>query len=450
MLRTIKSLSGIVLPLFCTVILYSALVSFISINLSCNSSSQKIVTTDSIIYIQLPEPSPVSASESARIYQPAKAWFDLVLKASGFNGGMLIAKNGNVIFEGYNGTAHIPGKDSITANTPMHIASTSKTFTAMAILKLWQEGKLDLEDDLTKYFPQFNYPGVTIKTLLNHRSGLPNYTHYMEEKIEWDKTKIATNEDILNTLILNKAILPAAPKADTKFAYCNTNFALLALVIEKVTGKKYSEYLQQTFFKPLQMKNTFVFDIADTAKVQPSYDWRNTLQPFNFLDAVYGDKNIYTTPRDLMIWDRALKSGTLFTEKTMAAAYTPYSNERPGVKNYGLGWRMNIYPNGKKIVFHNGWWHGSNSVFTRMLEDSVTIIVIGNKFNRNIYHTAKLANLFGEYYSGEEEDNETSKNKDSLTIFKNPELITTSEPLDTIQQKQPATRQVMKPKKAKN
>ncbi|MEP7079567.1 MAG: serine hydrolase, partial [Ginsengibacter sp.] len=80
----------------------------------------------------------------------------------------------------------------------------------------------------------------------------------------------------------------------------------------------------------------------------------------------------------------------------MEQAYTPYSNEKPGVRNYGLGWRMNVYPDGKKVIYHNGWWHGNNAVFIRMIQDSVTIIVLGNKYNRNIYQAKKMATIFSD------------------------------------------------------
>ncbi|MEP6751033.1 MAG: serine hydrolase domain-containing protein, partial [Bacteroidota bacterium] len=178
----------------------------------------------------------------------------------------------------------------------------------------------------------------------------------------------------------------------------------------------FPNYLQQTFFLPLQMKHTFLFNSLDTSKVNPSYDWRGRQIPLGFLDGVYGDKNIYTTPRDLLKWDRALTGGKLFTRQTLEQAYTPYSNEKAGVKNYGLGWRMNIFPNGKKTIYHNGWWHGSNAAFLRLLPDSVAIIVIGNKYNSNIYHAKELANLFGDYNGrgGEEDENENTKVKEIL------------------------------------
>ncbi|MDE3213052.1 MAG: serine hydrolase, partial [Bacteroidota bacterium] len=93
-------------------------------------------------------------------------------------------------------------------------------------------------------------------------------------------------------------------------------------------------------------------------------------------------------------WDQALYTNELFTKEMLAAAYTPYSNEKPGIRNYGYGWRMNVYPDGRKIIYHNGWWHGNNTVFIRMIQDSVTIIVLGNKFNHAIYQAKKMTTLF--------------------------------------------------------
>ena len=163
------------------------------------------------------------------------------------------------------------------------------------------------------------------------------------------------------------------------------------------------------------MKNTFVYGSSDSGKVTLSYDWRGQVINMNFLDLVYGDKNVYSTPRDLLIWDRALTSGQLFTEKTLAEAYAPYSNEKPGIRNYGLGWRMNIYPSGKKMIYHNGWWHGNNAAFIRLIQDSATIIVLGNKENHAIYHAKDLSNIFGNYFDdGGDDEAETRKSQEQL------------------------------------
>lgn len=395
----------------CTVYRYATLLMLV-ILCSCGStpSNKKNLPGTNTLQILLPAPTPLTNAESERLRIACEAWYDSALKRIGFNGGIVVAKKGNIVFEAYNGSGHPGSTDIITDSTSFHIASVSKTFTAMAVLKLWEGGKLGIDDEFSKYFPGFDFPGVTIRTMLNHRSGLPNYVHYMEN-MKWDKKVNITNHDVLDFLITRKAEIPNIGTPNRGFNYCNTNYALLALLIEKVSGKKYGDYLQQTFFGPLEMKHTFVYNnTTDSGKITMSYDWRGKLIPLNFLDMVHGDKNIYSTPRDLLTWDRALAGNSLFTAKTLEEAYSPYSNERPGVRNYGLGWRMNNYPNGKKMIYHNGWWHGNNAAFIRLIQDSATIIVLGNKYNHGIYHAKDLADNFGNYSGdGEEEETEAAK-----------------------------------------
>lgn len=329
----------------------------------------------------------LSKAEADRCRRIAEDFYDSSLKRTGFNGAMLVAKKGQIVFEQYNGFAHLKGKDSITANTPFHIASTSKTFTAMAVLKLAEEGRLNINDSLQKFFPGFPYEGMTVKTLLSQRSGLPNYAYYLE-KVQWDKNIKVTNEDVLQTLIVHKPDLQNA--VNRRFNYSNTNFVLLALVIERVSGKSYGDYLQEVFFTPLQMTSTKVFSRNDSATVTPSYMWNGVEEAFTYLDVTYGDKNIYSTVKDLLKWDQALYGNKLFKQSTLDSAFQPYSFEKPGIHNYGLGWRMYTLANNNKIIYHNGWWHGNNSTFYRVVPDSLTIIILGNKFNRNIYRVKPL------------------------------------------------------------
>ena len=408
--KTAINLKWLRLSRYCTIFMA------LPVLFSCQSTTPKAATgaaKDSLSVIELPKPQPLAKAEADRLHNACEQWYDSALMYRGFNGGMLVGKNGNIVFEKYSGTAHLPGSDLITASTPLQIASVSKTFTAMAVLKLWQDGKLNIDDELSKYIKNFNYPGVTIRSLLNHRSGLPNYLYFMED-LGWDKTKNATNEDVLDYLVNRKAELVNIAPPNTHFTYCNTNYALLALLVERVTGIKFPAFMKQTFFVPLQMKNTFVYQPTDTAKPALSYDWRGRLIPLNHLDGVYGDKNIYTTPQDLFTWDRALSCNKIFTPETLVQAYTPYSNEKAGIRNYGLGWRMNIYPDGKKMIYHNGWWHGSNAAFIRLLQENATIIVISNKDNRSIYHAKALCSLFNNYFTGEEdEEGESTKSADN-------------------------------------
>jgi CubicO group peptidase (beta-lactamase class C family) len=379
---------------------------------SCNQSAKsRNVLGDSLRAIILPETAALNAADSARIHDAALNWYDSTFRYNPLNGGMLVARNGNIVFEVYNGTAHIPGTDSINANTPTHIASVSKTFTAMMILKFVQEHKLDLNAELKQYFPDFNYPGVTIKTLLSHRSGLPNYLYFMD-KLGWDKKQFMSNNDVYTWLVQKKSQIQGIGVPDKHFAYCNTNYALLALLIEKISGQSYPEFMRTQVFEPLGMTNSFVYTPADSARANPSYDWRGQLIPMNDLDLVYGDKNIFSTCRDLLLWDRALRSNVIFSDSTLEAAYTPYSNERPGVHNYGFGWRMNVYPDDSKLIFHNGWWHGNNASFIRMIPEGITIILTGNKYNRGIYHAKQLTPLFNTHYGyvpDEEESTKSSK-----------------------------------------
>jgi CubicO group peptidase (beta-lactamase class C family) len=351
----------------------------------CGASSSKKQTETTVNISTVV--NTLSKAEADRCRRIAEDFYDSSLKRAGFNGAMLVAKKGQIVFEQYNGFAHLKGKDSITANTPFHIASTTKTFTAMAVLKLAEEGKLNINDSLQKFFPGFPYEGMTVKTLLSQRSGLPNYAYYLE-KVQWDDNIKVTNEDVLQTLIVHKPDLQNA--VNRRFNYSNTNFVLLALVIERVSGKSYADYLQEVFFTPLQMTSTKVFSRHDSATVTPSYMWNGVQEAFTYLDVTYGDKNIYSTVKDLLKWDQALYGNKLFKQSTLDSAFQPYSFEKPGIHNYGLGWRMYTLANNNKIIYHNGWWHGNNSTFYRVIPDSLTIIILGNKFNRNIYRVKPL------------------------------------------------------------
>jgi len=358
------------------------------------------VTEDSITYYP-PTPGKLEKAEFRSYYDQVKGFYDTVLLNHGFNGAFLVAKKGAVIFEAYNGYANLQKKDSLNEHSAFHLASVSKTFTAMAVLYLAQSRKLSIDDDIRNYFPGLPYEGITIKMLLSHRSGLPNYLYFMQ-KLGWDKKKYCTNQDVLNYLIRFHPDVTNSP--GKHFTYCNTNFALLAMIIEKVSGLPYPQFMKHTFFGPLQMNDTYVFTLADTLTAMPSYTWKGTLEQFTFLDQTYGDKNIYTTAEDLLKWDQALYSNQIFSAETLQAAFSPYSNEKPGIRNYGYGWRMNIYPTGKKIIYHNGWWHGSNTVLMRLIEDSATIIILGNKYNRKIYDAKLLANVFQQYFNTDQDD----------------------------------------------
>lgn len=343
--------------------------------------------------IDLPENGPITAAESALLKDSCEAWFSRTLEKTVFSGGMLVAKEGNIVFEIYRGEVALGSNLSFTDSTPVHIASVSKTFTAMAILRLWEDKKLNIDDPIADYIDNLPYSGITIRNLLTHRSGLPNYTSFMDAS-DWNREVYLKNKDLPGILTLLKDQLPPPGTPDRHFSYCNTNYALLALVIEKVSGKNYGDYLSETFFRPLGMHHSFVRTDTSQKNVVLSCDWRGGIISDNYLDLVYGDKNIYSTPRDLLTWEKALRSGVLFSPETLEQAYAPYSNEKPGMRNYGLGWRLIFYPDGNKLIYHNGWWHGNNAVFIRVPQKNAVIIVLGNRYTKSVYKARELISLF--------------------------------------------------------
>lgn len=346
-----------------------------------------------------PPPPTLDPAVKERYHQLAKNFLDRRLPSS-FNGAVLIAKDGVPVYELYKGFRDLRTKDSITAETRFQIASTSKPFTAAAVLKLAQEGKLSLNDPLYKFFPGFPYAEVTVQMLLNHRSGLPNYLNYFEAN-GWNRTTPATNMDVLNTLMTWQP--PRAYKPNTHFNYCNTNYVLLALIVEKVSGQSFADYMKNHFFDPLGMSNTFVLTLADSAKVTPSFDGYGSYWQHDFSDGPYGDKNIYSTPRDLLKWDQSWYTNNILSQEMKDSAFTAYSHERPGTHHYGLGWRLLMLPNNKKVIYHNGRWHGFNSSFARLTEEKVTIIILTNRFNHSIYKIARdMYDLFGHYSNNDE------------------------------------------------
>lgn len=313
------------------------------------------------------------------------------------NGSFLVARNGQIIFERYNGFANKNEGTKITADTPVQIASVSKVLTATAVLKLVNAGKLDLDQKVNTILKTFPYPECTVRMLLSHRSGMRNYAYFTDrDKSVWDRHNQLTNKDILEILATKNIGLEAT--TGTRFAYCNTNYAMLALIIEKITGLTYKEAMSQMIFKPLGMTHTYIFDDDKERKtIVPSYKGNGVEIGFDYLDNVYGDKNVFSTVRDLLKFDRARNSPDFLKPDLLKQVYTGYSNERKGTKNYGLGIRMINWETGQNFYFHNGWWHGNTSSYITLKKENVTIIALSNKMTRNTYAVRKLAPIFGDY-----------------------------------------------------
>lgn len=311
--------------------------------------------------------------------------FYKVQVAYGFNGSVLIGYQGKILYERYFGYADKKLKVKLNANSASQLASTTKPFTASAILFLHEHKYLDINKKVKYYLPTFPYEDITVKMLLNHRAGLNDYIKWVP-RYKKNLLEPLSNEDIVALFAKYKPSLYFKP--GTKFKYSNSNYAVLSRIIEEVTEMTYKDFMQQYIFKPLGMESTFVYDPKWGLPRNATISYRSNWTPYKdmFADGVTGDKGIYSTVRDMYLWDQSFYDSTLLSNKTIELAYGPCSFENPGIKNYGLGWRMLCYPDGDKIIFHNGWWHGNNTVFHRNIKDNFTVIVLGNKYNSRIYH----------------------------------------------------------------
>lgn len=357
-----------------------------------NDSNDTVLLADKY-EVSFPKLSPKFTSENKTYVEN---FYNKYYNPKDFSGGFLVAKNGQIIYENYSGYAYKEKGDKITAEKPIHIASVSKMLTAVCVLKLVDEGEIELDKSVKTYLPTFPHEETSVRMLLNHRSGLRNYAYFTDDKGVWDKHKTLTNQDVLDLLATKPIGLESKP--GTRFGYCNTNYALLALIIEKVTGKKYAAAMNEMIFEPLGMKNTFVFDnLEKKDEVSQSYKNNYLRLAFEFLDQVYGDKNIYSTPRDLLKFETATYSDEFLSKKMKAEMFKGYSYETKGQRNYGLGIRMMEFETGQTYFFHNGWWHGNTSSLVTLRKENVTIISLSNKYTHKTYQTKKLAPHFGDY-----------------------------------------------------
>lgn len=317
-------------------------------------------------------------------------------KTRGFNGNILVAKHGKIIYENAIGWADYLHRDSLKINSQFELASVSKTMTSTAVLQLVERGKLKLDQNVKEFFPDFPYDGVTIRLLLTHRSGLMNYVYFTDDiyrKEHRDQRKGLTNAQEMALIAQYK---PARfNKPNIRFLYNNSNFMVLGSIIEKVTGIPYAQYMKENVFIPAGMSHTAVYSKAVYDKIPVDVvghdrgQWRYSVAQ-NFLDGPVGDKGIYSTVGDLFLFDRALRAGRLLKQASMDSAYVPRNPMLHGHFSYGYGWRIFEAP-GQQVIYHTGWWHGFRHIYLRDMKNDITIVLLSNLSNGSLL---KLDDLF--------------------------------------------------------
>ncbi|RZJ79056.1 MAG: class A beta-lactamase-related serine hydrolase [Flavobacterium sp.] len=317
--------------------------------------------------------------------------FTVLANQNQFNGSVIIADKGKIALKKGYGFSNEATKTLNNSQTIFELGSCSKQFTAAAIVLLKRQGKLNYDDKITKYLPELNSWGkVSINDLLRHTSGLPSFMLDMSET--WDQSKIATNADVISFYAKRKDTLRFEPKS--RHQYNNTNYTVLATIIERISGKTYAEFLSQQIFKPLGMKSTFVYNRRANPKQLKNYAtgyvWaKNTFDKVVSEDPLYDDKIVYyldgvvgaakvnSTAEDIFTWVTSLKTNKLLSKKEFDEM-TEVTQTSTG-KNIAYGYGFDVSKGKDKFSFgHTGSWDGYASfIYQNVIKDR-TIIVLEN------------------------------------------------------------------------
>lgn len=321
----------------------------------------------------------------------------------GFNGNVLVAQNGEIVYQSSFGISDIEPIDSLTINAQFRLASVSKQFTAMCILSLVAEGKLEIDDSLTKYIPELPYEGITIRNLLNHTSGIPDYERLLIDKWRTDlainnRDRFISGNNTIIDMLIEYAPEISFPPGD-EWEYSNTGYVLLASIVKRVSGLSFPEYLDQYVFTPAGLKNTLVFDPVNGSEMNQQVrglrivNGEYKYNDIHFLNPVQGDGGIYSTLGDLFLWNEFLYNQTIIPDSLLQLAYTPGKLNNGEETSYGFGWGIGVAPDGSKVLSHSGGWVGFSTFIYRDIEHQHCIIILtsnGSSEVRDVLSNLKL------------------------------------------------------------
>ncbi|SIR43662.1 serine hydrolase domain-containing protein [Pontibacter lucknowensis] len=354
-------------------------------------NEELIVEEDCELHVEVPET--FTPTIATKLGKEVDSLFTHLHKRKGFNGTVLVTKYDQIIYRGAFGYADFKTKDTLSTQTVFQLASVSKQFTAMAIMMLKERGKLSYDDSLQVYIPDFPYKGITVRQLLTHRSGLPNYTYFSEEF--WPDRKVdLSNDDVLSMMAVHKPNIYYQP--DRTFSYSNTGYALLASVVEKASGQPFAEFMREHIFEPLKMHDTYTFNhelVTQTGRVATGHIGGRRKRLPDYQDTVLGDKGMYSTVEDLYKWDQALYTQKLVKRETLEEAFMPTGKINKRAESYGFGFRLKQVESGDTVIYHGGLWHGFNTYFLRNPKDHSSIIVLSNLTNGSLNYMKDVRNF---------------------------------------------------------
>ena len=313
--------------------------------------------------------------------------------ADRFSGVVLIAENGKANYHKAFGYREYENQIPLQTSDIFELASVSKQFTAMIIMMLNEKGFLNYDDSVSKYL-EIPYKGITIRHLLTHTSGLPDYQEIMDKN--WDKSKVAGNPDCIEYLV--KYAPPKRFEPGEKYEYSNTGYLLLASIAEKASNIDFITLCRKWIFRKLKMKNTDIRTL-DEKKATRNFaighiyveERSKYIRADSFPSSDYtiwlgnrkGPGRISSTASDLLKWDRALYTNKLIKQSTLQEAFTPMKLNNGSFSNYGFGWSLSTDPVFGKIVSHNGDNPGYKTQIIRFIEKRKTIILLNNNAHAN-------------------------------------------------------------------
>jgi CubicO group peptidase (beta-lactamase class C family) len=313
----------------------------------------------------------------------------LIATLNDFSGVLLVAEDGKPWYHKSFGYKNFETKEPLDTASIFELASVSKQFTSMVIMMLKEEGKLGYDDMLEKYVPGLPYKNITIRHLLTHTSGLPDYQAVMDE--HWDKTKIAGNPECIEYLL--KYAPPKLFEPGDKYKYSNTGYMLLASVAEKASGIDFISFVRTRIFTPVEMTNTDIRTQDEKTMLRQmawGHIWVDEKNAFVRADSMIqfnygiwlgnrkGPGRISSTSSDLLKWDQALYGGKLVTNTTLEEAFTPMKLNSDSLSNYGFGWTIQQSPVAGRIVSHSGSNPGYNTYIVRYTDSNSTVIFLCN------------------------------------------------------------------------
>ncbi len=316
-------------------------------------------------------------AETQKVSHKLDSLLKRINKRHDFHGSLLVAKNGKILYSNQIGYADFRKKEPLNEASVFQLASLSKQFTAAAIMLLYERNQIQLTDTVNNYFPGFPYEHVTIKNLLNHTAGLPNYYWVAEHK--WEQEKAPTNGEMM--ALLESSNVQRYFKPGRRFDYSNTGYFVLASIVEKISGTSFSSFVQKNIFDPLEMKNSFVYSYENDPIRENQLTgyrlyrgWKHLKIGSTVNDAIVGDKNVYATSEDLFKWTLGLNNGKLLSKESVGLMYSKGETTRGRKVPYGFGFRINT--KGQNTIYHQGRWNGFSTGLIQYLEDDLVVIVL--------------------------------------------------------------------------